>query len=84
MRLSVNSDDAGYANWLALAGRSVHVRLNGELVNGCLTADTDTGFVLLAVKDVDGHVLLNEAGDDVASRVMYGAVTIDLDEANNT
>ncbi|MNQ89766.1 hypothetical protein D3C85_1050820 [compost metagenome] len=79
MRLSVNRDDVGYRPYRMLPrGVLPVVRLNGSVVNQCITADTRMGFVLVEVPGIDGHLVLNTRRDAVVRRRLYGRVDIDL------
>ena len=73
MRISVEKDDTGYSHSVA---RDINVLLDGLLVDGCITADTNSGYVKRYKKGEDGRFLIDKERQDIVSEEVYGKVEI--------
>ncbi len=74
MRLSIHDDDPGY-NW-RLIHRRPKAYLDGQSVDGVVTADEETGMILRHKLDRDGNVQLNREKTEVLTERLYGKVEI--------
>lgn len=83
MRMSSNSDDAGYDAWLnAMAeGKTVTVFLDGTEQNECFMADTDSGEVGVFLKGDDGQLVVD--GDELVAANLTGKVEIVVGEVGS-
>ena len=72
MRISVLKDDPGYDS---KAAGNYSVMFNGKLVEDCVTADSNEGWIITCAKDNDGNIILK--GDCIQyTERMYGKVSI--------
>ena len=79
MRLSAMRGDAGYRSYRRLPrGVISHVFIEGVYVTDCVTADTRRGFVLVAVRDGQGRMVINARHSAVVLQCIYGRVAIEL------
>lgn len=79
MRLSTDSSDPGYPAWRALPSSAVAVvTIDGKPVSRCITADTETGYVLEYVLDDAGNHVLNDDRSEAKLRESYGVVRISI------
>ncbi len=79
MRLSVNSDDPGYAAYKALPQRVIpFVMVDGRDVPMVVTADDRLGYVLAMVCDRSGRAMINARGNGLLHKQLRGKVTIEL------
>lgn len=74
MRISAIPTDPGYRTDAAGTGR-YDITLNGKRVKRCVTADTDSGYVIKYLRRNRGW-LLNEAKDGVRTTRVFGQVHI--------
>lgn len=52
------------------------VRLNGAAQNRVIEYDCEAGFLVRIVVDEKDDLVLNETGDEVATEIVHGAVTV--------
>lgn len=78
MRLSIYPNDPGYAAFRAMRARGLVpvISVNGEAVNGCVTADTKRGSVTMFERDNQGRVQLNAKRDAPRRKRLSGKVGI--------
>jgi hypothetical protein len=74
MRVSANTDDPGYLNYVRMGGR-VRVLLDGVERNGVITADEEKRMIVMVSRDESGNVKAN--GDEIATEVWTGNVHIE-------
>lgn len=82
MRLSVDSDDPGAVAFAELQarGKSAVVRLDGQEVVDCFTADEEAGLIVRTKTDADGHLVLTPGGE-IVRETLTGTVSIEVVEA---
>ena len=80
MRISVDSTDAGHKNWRQRMAGHVHVFLNGKAIKGAITADDDSGEVIIYARSPDGSVTVNHDLNEVMRETLRGEVRIEFDE----
>lgn len=74
MRLSAKRGDPGYT-------RNVYgaiVLLDGKEIKDVLTADEEAGYVVVYLRNSEGHFILNDARTEVVSKTIHGVVQINL------
>lgn len=76
MRISVDAEDPGYTP-LAVAAVE-EVLIDGHVINGCITADEEKGYVLCYLKDQDGNYVIDETGEHVEKVELTGEVQVVL------
>lgn len=78
MRMSVDTEDAGYANWAAARARDevALVYLNGERVDCCITADEEQGYIKRCALDANGKPFLDRANECFVEEELKGIVKI--------
>ena len=83
MRLSVNEDDDGYANWTHLqrVGKDAEIFLDGVQQNYVLTVDDELGMIVRQKVDADGRVVAE--GDEIIAETVTGAVEIRIREKSD-
>lgn len=70
MRISIRKDDPGYHQF----AYRCKVHLNGKPVEGCFTADEETGEAYIYKKDKDGkHIII---GGHIAEEIIKGGVSV--------
>ena len=76
MRISSNSSDPGYLQYLVCekTGRWPLIFLDGVKVMDVLTADSDKGFLIRAVTDDVGNVVLDETGEVIKRETLTGRI----------
>lgn len=76
-RLSMRQGEYGYKAYMALGEDryKVIVKLNGQVVSGCIRADADAGYVDYYAKR-DGQMFLNNFKDSAVIHRSYGVVEI--------
>lgn len=72
MRITVLDDDPGKR--INPGAERYEVRLDGEIIKYCLTADDDKGLVICAVADKRG--LMKALNGEVEKTTLYGRVEI--------
>ena len=79
MRLSTFPDDAGYPAFRRNRQRGIWplVRLNGEPVDGVMTADTKRGQVVVATRNAAGAVRPTARGGNVHRTQLSGRVAVE-------
>lgn len=83
MRLSVDSNDAGYRSLRTLPRNLVpFVTLDGAKIEQCITADTSLGYALVYETNEAGNVVLNAKRDAAKRKQLYGRVEIKLRRRN--
>ncbi|WP_155807772.1 hypothetical protein [Bordetella petrii] len=80
MRLTVFEGEPGYCQYRAvrLHGLRIMVRLNGEPVAHCVTADTRRGVVVCDEVDAKGRLVLNARGDAPRRIRRFGKVEVEI------
>lgn len=53
------------------------VRLDGEYINTCVTADEEKGYVICHLQNEDGDLVLDPSGQSTAKIKRYGKVEIE-------
>lgn len=76
MRLSTSKADPGFHNWRKAMGDKVVVKLNGEIVDRAVTADTVSGYVKRMKTDENGRLYIDRRTNDVATEWFLGNVDI--------
>lgn len=71
MRISTNSDDAGYTRTIA----GVVIRCDGRALSHVITADDETGYIL-RLQHQDGQFVLNDDKTDILTEELHGKVEI--------
>lgn len=71
MRISANSDDAGYTRTMP----GVVILCNGKALSHVITADDETGYIL-RLQHQDGQFVLNDDKTDVLTEELHGRVEI--------
>ena len=74
MRLSIREEDPGYTPQASLA----EVKLNGEIISNCFTADEETGQCYCIKVDANGNPVRNAAGTNFETEIRTGKVEIIL------
>lgn len=76
MRVSVDSEDAGYAKYreIVAMGLSVKISIDGAEVGEAITADDADGTVLRYKTDAAGQPIIN--GDELERETLHGDVLI--------
>jgi hypothetical protein len=72
MRITVLDDDPGKR--IIPGAERYEVRLDGEIIKYCLTADDEKGLVIFAVADERG--LMKALNGEVEKTTLYGRVEI--------
>lgn len=74
MRVSVDDRDPACDH--ALAMKVKDIRLDGVVVPLCITADTDTGYILAYVTGQSGGLIFSKGGTVADRRELHGKVEI--------
>ena len=76
MRVSVDSEDAGYAKYMEIVamGLAVKISLDGVEIDEVITADDKEGTVLRYKTDNSGLPIIN--GDELERETLHGDVLI--------
>jgi len=72
MRLSAHKNDPGYSR----IARKAKAFLNGEMVDGCFTADEEMGKVWRYIKTRKGKCVLNPQKNGILTKCLSGQVEI--------
>lgn len=72
MRLSLRKNDPGYHP----EAFGAEVYLDGQIVNGCFTADEEKGEVFVLKRNTLGEYTINATGDDIVKERKTGKVRI--------
>lgn len=72
MRITVLDDDPGKR--INPGVERYEIRLDGEIIKYCLTADDDKGLVICAIADERGH--MRARNGEVEKTMLYGRVEI--------
>lgn len=73
MRVSVDSDDAGYTSPVL----GIEIRFNGEAIKHVITADEEDGYVLRC-QHQGGEFVLNDAKTDILTEELHGRVEVTM------
>ena len=73
MRKSVKKDDKGYD---PQAAKNYEVWLNGLKVDGCVTADEESGEAWIYVKDNEGRLVIDPEKNEIKAKCLKGKVKI--------
>lgn len=71
MRVSVDKNDKAYSNENYF---NTGVKLDGNVLTHCITADTDEGMVVCFALDENGRVI--RAEEELKKETLYGVVEI--------
>lgn len=80
MRMSVDEQDPGYANWRAF--RPFRVMLDGKVLERVRTVNSDSNEAVIYSVDAQGRTYMNEAKTAVATETVRGAITFELISPN--
>lgn len=78
MRISVDTDDPGYINYLNLyaRGEGIEIFLDGERMDGVVTADDEIGVIVRYKRDGEGHYQVDEFRGEAVKEDVFGDVKI--------
>ena len=68
MRLSCDKTDPGYSQWCFTP--SIEIFLDGEKIEGCITADEEKGEALVYTKEIP------QSTTEIPTEILYGEVVI--------
>ncbi len=72
MRISCSLDDPGFSPICY----KFDIYLNGDLINHCVTADEEEGYVLVYRINQSGRYETNDAGTEILKDLLVGKVQI--------
>jgi hypothetical protein len=74
MRLSAKKGDPGYTR----STYGATVLLDGKEIKDVLTADEEAGYVVVYLRNSEGHFMLNDTRTEIVSKSLHGSVQINL------